>query len=86
MRITETLRIYPHRASALALALPLGLAYTVALGNGGGGDRFPSVTMYANRSDNASVDADARYGYNLTDPVLNTGLVQNVIPIKPDLN
>ena len=88
MRITEMLRVYPHRASALTLALPLVLAYTVALGKGrGGSDRFPSVTMYANRSDNASVDADARCGYNLTDPVLNTGLVQNVTPlIKLDLN
>ena len=51
-----------------------------------GGDRFPSVTMYANNSDNANVDADARCVYNLTDPVLNTGLVQNVIPIKQDLH
>ena len=27
--------------------------------------QFPSVTMYANTSGNASVDADARCGYNL---------------------
>ena len=30
-------------------------------------DPFPSMTMYANTSGNASVDADARCGYALTD-------------------
>ena len=63
------LRVYPHRASASTLASPLVLAYIATLGN-----RAPPIPKHhnvwqykwqRNASGNASIDADARCGYNL---------------------